>query len=346
MKTILQVLTLLIITFSSVKSQDTISPEFVINKYIDAIGGEDKIRSIKNIQIKSIQKTDKATHNLSKKSIFPRLHILEREFENQKMIATVKDSLGVNKTHEGIFRMPQEQINRFHEGMSIYSELNYLERNYPMKYNGLLKLNNGIECYEIEITLPDGKKIYHEYNSNTGLLVMKVVPKEKIIILEYKDYNGLKLPFKYTQNGRLIEVQDVIFNSEMSSSDFNWNNDEEEKLIGRWEARTNKTDNEQIQVNYVEFHEDRGGLEGIGVLENEEVHETGFLRQSIVGWELLEDSIKLNYYDPSSKKLWSRYLIIEERQEKEITGYISDPEMDKEMGNNLKPIKMKFKKVK
>ncbi len=346
----MKIITTLLFLISSISHdvicQKAITAESILEKYIEAIGGSEVILDIKTIRTTGRLTIDGIEHKLIEQVKQPYYYSLERHYANKKMKAIMAIDKGVNITEEGIFRMPPDQIQRNSESLSVVPEILYLSDTYQLKYNGIYTLYGQIKCHEIEITKPDGSKVWNEYNAENGLLELSQYNNQKTRYLEYKEFNGILYPIKFSKNGLLTKIEEVLINQEIAKSEFEWNTDIDNELIGRWEAKKEKKDtNNQIEVSYIELNDDRGGTEGIGILENDTVDEVPFLKFHIVGWELQDTGIKMHYYDAASKKLWSRILIIEKRTTDRITGYVSDPELEKSLTSKTKPIILEFEKV-
>lgn len=344
-KTSIIILLLFLFKSNGLCQADTISPKEVVSNYLEKIGGFDKLRQVSTLEVISSQIIGGKEYELRRKLILPDKHILERKSENQLMKAIVNDSAGVNITQEGIFSMPSNQIISYKNDLYSIDEINYLESQFPMTYNGILNLDDDTQCYEIGITLPNGKIIYKEYNVKSGLLELIYSGREKIRIHEYGEFDGIKFPIKYSTNGRQTIVESILVNKEINVEEFEWNNNNDYSIIGRWEATRDNNEKGQSQVNYLSLNEDRSGKEGIAIVENGVLKEVEFLSFNIVGWEWDNDNLKLNYYDSQNKKLWSKILIIEKWNIDSFSGYISDPELDSKLGQNTKPASTEYKKV-
>ncbi|MEO0687011.1 MAG: hypothetical protein AAFY76_18685, partial [Cyanobacteria bacterium J06649_11] len=137
-----------------------------------------------------------------------------------------------------------------------------------------------------------------------------------------------------------IPYDDIEYelNTQIPREIFSWNNDEEMGLVGRWEADmgTNGS-NEQQQILVLELSQDRAGVEKIMMRVSESSEVVEFMSQNIVGWEMEGTKIKLHYYNSAQRKLWHKYVIINRRTEKTITGYISDPELEEKFSKSTEP---------
>lgn len=328
---------------SNCQNQDSITAKQVLQNYIMAIGGMEKVKEVVSIETTGRQMINGIEHTLKEKTQKNVSFFLERTFEGKTMASILNDGLGVNITPEGIFSMPPDQVYRYQNDMIIIPELEYLEEEYQVEYNGMLDLEEGVKCHELSIELPDGSKIFNEYNIETGLLEMSINKSIRTRILEYREFEGVKIPSNYIQNRTRYILDKAIINPEFDETVFEWNSDMEGWFVGRWEASVISTD-ESERINFIELDKNRGGKDGVEVLANDIPKEAGFLTSTIVGWEIDGENVKLNYYNPQSKKLFTKYWVILEREGETIRGYISDPELDERFGSEVKPIILTYKK--
>lgn len=327
-------------------SQEEISPQAVIEKYIEAIGGKEQLEKVETLYKFGTQIIKGDTHELEESIIRDSVYNMNRKFSKGNMSAIVSNGEGVNITPQGIFNMPPDQVSRYVKDLKIFPELAYLKDKYAIKFHGVYELENGTKCYEIGIRHPDSSIVYKEYNIETGLLEMIVNGREKTRIMEYQAVGGILFPSKSSINGLKYESQKIEINAEVNSSDFNWNSKKDLEVIGKWEAQMGTNSNGQEQIMFLELTSDRAGSEGIGLVVDGKKEKNNFLSQSMVGWEFEDSKIKLQYYNPNKRKLWSKYLIIKEKENERIVGYISDPEMDKMFEGEVKPVVLEFKRIK
>lgn len=343
---ILNTLLIIILLAQNLIGQSDISPEAVIEKYLQAIGGREKLEKVETLYKSGIQKIKGETHELEEHIIRNEAYAMIRKFSKGKMSAIVSKGEGVNITPEGIFKMPPNQVKRYENDTRIFPELSYLNGKYALKFHGIYEVDGDTKCYEIGIMHPDSSIIYKEYNIATGLLELIVNKREKTRINEYQETNGILFPAKLSINGVQYESEKIEINATINKADLYWNSEKESKIIGKWEAKTGTNELGQNQIVFIELTADRGGSEGIALVVDGNRVNNKFMNQNIVGWELEESRIKLQYYNPNKKQLWSKYLIIKEIETDRIVGYISDPEMDKLFGKEVKPIEMEFTKSK
>lgn len=343
---ILNIFLVIILMTQSLVGQNEINPEEVIENYLKAIGGRENLEKVETIVKSGNQMIKGENHKVEVKIIRNEAFSMNREFSKGKMSAIVLKGEGVNITPEGTFNMPPYQVKRYEKDSKIFPELSYLDGKHILKYHGVYELDSDTKCYEIGITYPDSSTIYKEYNIETGLLELIVNKREKTRITEYQETNGILFPKVIIANGVQHKSQKIEINPKIEKSDFNWNSEKELKLVGRWGAQTGENELGQAQILFIELTSNRAGKEGMGLVVDGKKVENEFMNQNIVGWELEESKIKLQYYNPNKKQLWSKYLAIKEMENEKIVGFISDPEMDKMFGDEVKPIEMEFKKIK
>ncbi|MEM8525973.1 MAG: hypothetical protein AAGG68_15145 [Bacteroidota bacterium] len=337
------IIVFLVTSWNIILAQDSISARDIVQRYIEAIGGFDKIESVHSLEKIETESYRGQQSIINIKARIDGYFLLEKNAPLDQAKAIVKEGEGVNITPEGIFSMSPVQVVRYQEDAGIFPEFFYLKNDYPLSFHGIYNLDGETPCYEIGIMLPDSNIIFKEYNVKSGLLELVVNKNQRTRILDYKEVGGIKFPSKYKLNQLTVTNDSITINPDLDEKSFNWNTAADLALIGRWEAELENPEG-QSQIFYLEFQSNRGGREGVGVSVKEKFEEAGFMQQSIVGWAIQDDSIKLQYYNPQNRKLWTKYLVIEERKEDRIIGYMSDPELDEKFG--AKPVALTFKKVK
>lgn len=127
--------------------------------------------------------------------------------------------------------MTDEDKEELDEEQFIVNEIYYLKNNYTFNVKSIESVE-GKDAYEVEITSIKGRKFTNFYDVSTGLKVKTVANAEApdgtkvqipTIFSDYKAYNGLQLPTKFTivQMGTnlVITVKDVKVDSGLKESD-------------------------------------------------------------------------------------------------------------------------------
>lgn len=202
-------------------SIDNISPEEIISNYIEAVGGNDKVRGINTLLIKCSSQSgefniirkggSKATNSLinGDKMVF-------RTIINGEKASMVSQS--------GPRQLDLTTITKMRYASRIHEEVFYGDPDWKFKF----KLKdveevNGKACYKMQVTAPSGDRITKWYDSQSGLLIREKSPFKGTITYEnYKKVEGIMFPYKISVERSLLYgsystvVTSVEINKEVS----------------------------------------------------------------------------------------------------------------------------------
>jgi len=178
----------------------------VFDKYIKAIGGEKKLRSVKDrktvmkgkiqgydFTITITQKAPNKYHSFMDAGVMQQTQV----FDGKKGVSS---GMGQSKP------MTKKQIQDMKISGLLFSVLAYKNPDVKKKITGMEKVN-GKETYKVSLTFPSGKKITEYYNVDDGLRVKEVssikTPRgsfsQSTEFSDYKAVDGIKYPFKISQ---------------------------------------------------------------------------------------------------------------------------------------------------
>lgn len=172
--------------------------ESVIEKYIEAIGGEEKAAAIQSAVIKQsseIQGQQMAittTHDLAAMKFEQEVSMMGQvmqkiTMENGK--ATIS-AQGQSQT------LTDEQYEEAKMGMFIFPELHYEEMGYSFSLDGIQDVE-GVQAYKVTVTNPTGSSVTNYYQVDNGLKVRSESPT--VGTVTYKKYDtveGVKYPME------------------------------------------------------------------------------------------------------------------------------------------------------
>ncbi|MEZ2335267.1 M1 family metallopeptidase [Mucilaginibacter sp. RCC_168] len=204
----------------------------VIKTYIDAIGGAEKLKNIKDLQISST-----GTVQGSEVQMVSRYRSPDMFF--QQITVPSYNNLIVTHVLVNGERISVQQLNRDvpldDAGKKVikakskpFPELDYEKGGYAMQLDSTLKIVNGDLAYEIDINLAEGTQIRNFYNQKTGLKIKQVIEGSVNSVTEFGDYEGInggiRIPFliKTTLLGQSAEfkVKETAVNSGMAAGGF------------------------------------------------------------------------------------------------------------------------------
>lgn len=204
----------------------------VLDKYISAIGGKDKISQLQDITIQSTISSPMAT-----------LTMTHQQKGSDKMVQTI--SSDGKEVTRAVINGNKGKINNAGStrAMSPEEVLEYKLKYMPgsvlqadklgIKKNLLgMERINGRAAIRVELTLPSGKRHIHYFDSRTGLKLREVEITETTLgnatqttdFTDYQEVDGIKLPFRvitYVGNQVIMNVvQKVDINKNLKEENF------------------------------------------------------------------------------------------------------------------------------
>ena len=202
----------------------------VINKYLIAIGGTDKINNIKDLSFS-------ATGNVQGQDLK-----FTREFKVPGKVLILVTLPGMNMTAQKIVvngdsvsminmnnAAPVDKAtrNRYKEIATPIAEVDYNKTGYSLQLAPTLSNIDGKDCYMVTVTSPSGIISKKYYDAQTGFKVRDEVTSEQGILSydydNYKDVSGIMLPFtqKVSQGVDFtLTVTEAKINSGLKDEDF------------------------------------------------------------------------------------------------------------------------------
>lgn len=213
-----------------------VTAQTVIQKYIDAIGGSSRLKSIKDLNIHMAGEVQGQEITFDRKFKLPNKYLFMVKVP--VMGSTPMQELRVNGDQVSLKSMGRDLpvTDQIKDGakaaLKIFPELSYGDAGYKTELTGIVS-SEGKDLYVVKITTPGGTVSTNYYDVATGLKTKAVStgtgPQgESTSSAEefgnYKEVNGIKFPFALTNEvgGMTIEmeVKDLKVNSGLSDSDF------------------------------------------------------------------------------------------------------------------------------
>ncbi len=195
----------------------------VINKYIDAIGGEKKLLTVKDrktVMKGKIQGYD-FTVTITQKApnkfhFFMDMGVMQQSqvFDGEKGTAS---GMGQSKP------MTKEQVEDMKISGLLFSVLAYKNADIEKKLTGVEKINEK-DTYKISLTYPSGKKVTQYYNVDDGFRVKEVSnvksPQGSFMqsteYSDYKEFDGIKYPYKISQQMGPQKIEMTVVSVEVN----------------------------------------------------------------------------------------------------------------------------------
>ncbi|MND46922.1 hypothetical protein [Solitalea canadensis] len=209
-----------------------VSPLAIINRYIDLIGGMDRLKEVKTLYIQSevILKVTNITSVL--KRMAPNKEYNTMSIMDLTVLTkTVFDGTNGYKIIDGK-KIPftTEEIKQKQEEHSLFPELYFIENNFALTVEGIEKVNEK-DAYKIRAVSPSGNITYRFYDVETGLIVradIKPVGDPDFytsIVSNYKPVKGILFPFTivttlHDKQQMYIKSTEIKINEGVTEGDF------------------------------------------------------------------------------------------------------------------------------
>lgn len=205
-----------------------VSSSTIIDKAIKALGGKQKLETIKTIHAVHDMKMDMLPMPASSTSISALPHQTMMKIEMPGMGVLFKSVFdGENGYQEqmgaGKSDMDKEQINEMKSTNPIFSELSLRASDYTVDN---IEDVNGSKAYKL---VENDKSTQLFFDVDSGLLVRKISktpgdgPPVEITFSDYKNHDGIMIPGKFHMNAgqqMIFELKSVEFNKPVDASVF------------------------------------------------------------------------------------------------------------------------------
>ena len=202
----------------------------VINKYLTAVGGTDKINAIKDLSIVATGTVQGQNISFTREFKVPGKMLILVTVPSMNM--TVQ-RLVVNGDSVSMMNMntstpvDNATANRYKEQAFPFPELNYTKTGYTLTLEPALSNIDGKDAYVVNVISPSGTKSKKYYDAQTGLKLKDEVTTDQGTAIfnydNYKDVSGIMIPFtqRVSQNVDFtLTVSDAKINSGLKDEDF------------------------------------------------------------------------------------------------------------------------------
>lgn len=203
------------------------TPEAVIEKYIQAIGGEEKARSIKTSKLESVAEVQGMKLNM--------IYVYDetnQAFSNKIMMmgnvavnTVVKDGKASVTSMGQSQELTDEQFEAIKMSMFIFPELHYEGLGYSLELEGIKDVE-GEDAYKVIVSNPTGSSQANYYSVSTGLKIKSESAESgDTFYAEYSEVEGVKYPMLLTVKSPAIpmplesKVEKIEFNVTIQEGD-------------------------------------------------------------------------------------------------------------------------------
>jgi hypothetical protein len=202
----------------------------VINKYLNAVGGTDKIKDVKDFSYTATGNVQGQNISFTREYKVPGKMLI---LVTLPAMSTTAQKLVVNGDSVSMISMgnpaPVNDAirNRYKEQAFPFPEINYNSAGYTLQLAPTLYNIDGKDAYVITVTSPAGSVSKKYYDAQTGLKLRDEVVSEQgnatYDYNNYKEVSGIMLPFSQTVSQGVdftLTVTDAKINSGLKDEDF------------------------------------------------------------------------------------------------------------------------------
>jgi len=185
------------------KADASLTPEILLQKVVNAIGGKDAIAGIKDLQLKGTASVMGQSLDMSQTYILPGNTVSTMSMGGMAIMKQAVVDGKYSVSQQGMEAPITDEIKEgLDEAAAIAPEALYLTKGYQLKIVGAEKVE-GKDAIDVEVTTPSGKKSHRFYDAKSYLLVKTAksqeVPGRGTVTQQqffnaYKTVNGIQLP--------------------------------------------------------------------------------------------------------------------------------------------------------
>ncbi len=204
-----------------------ISAETIIQNYLEAIGGAEKVKSIKTSKMESVAEVQGMKLEMSyvydeqNQAFSNKVSMMGNVASN----TVIKDGKAIVTAMGQSQELSDEQFEAAKMNMFIFPELHYELMGYTLELDGIREVE-GEEAYKLVISNPTGASTINYYSVESGLkLKSESADTGEMIFDEYEEVEGIKYPMMMTLKSPMIpmpleaKVGKIEFNVPISEDD-------------------------------------------------------------------------------------------------------------------------------
>lgn len=210
-----------------------VTAQQVIDNYLEAIGGVDKLKSVKDLTVRMSTTVQGMALEVINEQMEPGMMHMKVMMNGNAMQEVIYDGekakvsqMGNAQTLEG------EQAAGFETQAMIFPEMNYADMGVELSLEGIETVAEK-DAYKVMVTLPDGSKTTQFYNVETGYKVKEVSTQEAqgqtvtqtSIFSDYQEVDGIMFPHKMQSSGAMpfpvdFKTEEIKVNAGLTEDTF------------------------------------------------------------------------------------------------------------------------------
>jgi len=206
-----------------------VSASSVVDKYLSAIGGREKLTAVKDLEI--VASADVQGQNVieTKRFLLPDAAMMDIELPDMKMhvvhLTVGKDSVILTQGGQSP-ALDETTKKELRENANPFPELNFFKEGYTTELTSIKNLE-GTDAYEVKVTGPAGRVHLYYYSVETGLRIREVKHTSQgetsTEFGDYREVSGIKFPWHIDDNQGQVDldmkVTSVKVNSGLTAAD-------------------------------------------------------------------------------------------------------------------------------
>lgn len=207
-----------------------VSANDVIDKYLNSIGGKDKLTAVKDLVVVANGLAQGQKLVQTQKFMSPGKYLLDITLPDLNMTAV---QLLVSGDSVKLTQMNQSPAldaatrKRIIERVSMFPELAFGGDGYKKELTSIKNIN-GKDAYEVKVTFPSGNMRTFYYDVNTGYKLKEISTEDGTEkgddFDDYREVSGIRFPYHVTDDeGQILlemTVQSIKVNAGLGDSDF------------------------------------------------------------------------------------------------------------------------------
>lgn len=207
-------------------TDDDVTAEGIIGKYIEAIGGREKLEAVKTL--KSVSEAEIQGMVITIEQMVDKgkgLAVQNTKMGGQTLskVAITADKVTVSAQGQSQ-ELPEEAASAYQTLLAIFPELTYAEKSVGLELDGITKVN-GEDAYKVKVT--QGSLTSVEYFSVATGLKLKTESElsGEVTVENYSTYEGILLPEIITIVNQMMPMplkaltKEVVINGEINEEE-------------------------------------------------------------------------------------------------------------------------------
>jgi len=180
---------------TQVKAQDDAKANEILDQHVKAIGGREKLLSVKSIRIKQLISSN--GNDIPQEIIIIPGEAMRSEMNamGNKVTVCVNGNEGWQSMGTQTMALPAEYIKSMKSQTDIFGPLvNHQEAKLQVKFVGVEKFSKKEEVYKLQLKDKDGNDS-EAYISTKDYMLVKISAKgTDVLFLDYKTFDGILMP--------------------------------------------------------------------------------------------------------------------------------------------------------